>query len=244
VHRHRCYIPDVDGPVVRVPDEQAHHLARVLRLKAGDAVQIFDGRGGQWAARLRSVDRGEVTVEIVAPSEPLREPPTVLTLGAGLLKGDQMGTVIRDATALGAAAIVPFVSDHVALPQAAWRTKSAERWRRIAIAAATQCGRAVVPVVHDVVRFAELVDGGAYDERWMCVEPLLLENDDAGPLVAVRGAPGAALVLTGPEGGWSANEWARAHDGGARPLYLGPRTLRAELAPAVALSVLWSRWGW
>ena len=247
MHRHRCYIPDIDGTLVRVPEEQARHLVRVLRLRAGDDLQVFDGRGGEWSARLRSVERAAVTAEIIAPCDALPEPPTILTLAVGLLKGDQMSTVIRDATALGVAAIVPFVSDHVAVPEAAWRTRSAERWARIAVSSATQCGRAVVPAIHDVARFEELVDGGMYAERWMCVEPLLQEDGASEPVTTAGQAappPASALVLTGPEGGWSGGEWTRARDVGTHALYLGPRTLRAEIAPAVALSVLWSRWGW
>lgn len=240
--RHRCYIPDMDGAIVRVPDEQAHHLVHVLRLGAGDELIVFDGRGGEWLARIVSATRNSVTLERTVPRLPLAEPPVAVTLAVGLLKGDQMSTIVRDVTALGAAAIVPFVSAHVAVPSQAWRTRAIDRWLRIAASAAAQCGRAVVPVVRDVVRFDELVGDSAYDARWMCVEPARQPAHPAQP--DDTSSPRTAVVIVGPEGGWSDEEITRAHAAGTRWLHLGPRTLRAELAPTVALSVLWTKWGW
>jgi 16S rRNA (uracil1498-N3)-methyltransferase len=168
-----------------------------------------------------------------------------VTLAVGLLKGDAMSHVIRDATMLGAAAIVPFVSDHVALPERAWRARHLERWTRVAVASARQCGRAVVPRLNEVSGFNAVL-AAPTDERVMCVEPSAIDGgeDAAADRLPDPPGPARATVLVGPEGGWSAGEVERARGLGVSSLSLGPRTLRAEMAPAVALTVLWTRWGW
>lgn len=243
VTRHRCYIPDVDGSRVGVPDEQAHHLGRVLRLAPGDEIVVFDGRGHEWIARIASMKRGEVVVDIVEPRVALPEPPVRVTLAIALLKGDQMSEVVRDVTALGVAAIAPFVSQHVAMPPEAWHTRAIERWGRIAASSATQCGRAAIPRVHDVVRYEQLLAADGFDRRLVCVEPSRAQVAGAGAVVdATR--PQSALVFIGPEGGWAEDEIEDARAAGAEWLHLGPRTLRAEIAPTVLLSLLWARWGW
>jgi 16S rRNA (uracil1498-N3)-methyltransferase len=228
---------------LRVPDEQAHHLGRVLRLAPGDEVVVFDGRGSEWAARIASMKRGEVLVELVEPRTPIAEPPVRITLAIGLLKGDQMSAVVRDVTALGVAAIAPFVSQHVAMPPEAWHTRAIERWARIAASSATQCGRATVPAIHDVVRYEQLLAADGFDRRLVCVEPL--RAGSAGESAAAgTGRPESAIVFVGPEGGWSDDEIEDARAAGAEWVHLGPRTLRAEIAPTVLLSLLWARWGW
>jgi 16S rRNA (uracil1498-N3)-methyltransferase len=163
-----------------------------------------------------------------------------VTLAIGVLKGDQMETVVRDATALGVTAIVPLVSANVTVPARAWRGRAAvDRWRRVAVASAKQCGRAVVPAVEPVAPFAAVMDSSAADLVLMCVEPSLAGSRalelPAGPAASV-------LALVGPEGGWSDGEVEAAVNAGARLIHLGPRTLRAEIVPTVLLSALWTRW--
>jgi 16S rRNA (uracil1498-N3)-methyltransferase len=235
----RVYAPRISSSFSLPPDE-AHHVARVLRLAAGDDIVVFDGRGGEWAARIGAVSKDGVAVELGAPREPAPEPPVMVTLAVGLLKGDQMDTVVRDATALGATAVQPIVTAHVALPADARRARSSERWRRVAIAAARQCGRAVVPPIHDVARFETLLAESSFERLLMCTEPA---RGTAG-VPPQDETPRRVLLLVGPEGGWSAAEVDLARSAGALPIGLGPRTLRAELAPAVALTALWTTWGW
>lgn len=241
----RFYVPgaDADSRLV-LPEGEAHHLRHVLRLSVGDAVRIFDGRGREWAAVVAAESRREVTVERGAPVPVPPEPPMRVTLGIGLLKGDQMETVVRDATMLGVGAIVPVLSAHVAARSTRGHAAAVERWNRVAVASAKQCGRAVVPPVHPPRVFEELrpPDG---ERVVMAVEPS--QAADASPGAAAdAGArvPTAALVLVGPEGGWATAEVEVARTWQAECLVLGPRTLRAEVAPTVLLSVLWTRWGW
>jgi 16S rRNA (uracil1498-N3)-methyltransferase len=238
---HRCYAPGAVEGLVELSGEEAHHLARVLRAKAGDLVVAFDGRGHEWRARLDSVGRERVTLELLEPRPPAAEPPVAVTLVVGLLKGDQMNDVVRDATALGAAAIRPFVSAHTAVPERAWHERALARWQRVAVAAAKQCGRAVVPDVLNVSRLGDVL-GETAGLSIACVEPA--REIQGAPLPPRPSGVSSARLLVGPEGGWSEGELQLLAEAGTCLLRLGPRTLRAETAPTVAMSVLWATWGW
>jgi 16S rRNA (uracil1498-N3)-methyltransferase len=152
---------------------------------------------------------------------------------------------------LGAAAILPLVSARVVAPGRARVDAARERWRRVAVQAAKQCGRAVVPTIDEPLTFDELLLDDSFDARVMLAEPATGEGAPAGPsaIPAIEAmthpdrAP-RALVLTGPEGGWTSGEVQAALAGSVHLLRLGPRTLKAETAPTVALTALWERWGW
>lgn len=242
----RFYVPDArpgDEPVTLASDE-AHHLTHVLRLGPGADVSVFDGAGREWAGRVASVGKRAATIALGDPVTPAAEPPVRVTLGIALVKSDQMDAVIRDATALGVTAIAPLTTAHVAVPARAWKGEAArDRWLRVAVAAAKQSRRAVVPEIATVASFEAAIAAAGETAVFMCVEP-------ARAVAAwgwTRGQsppPASALVFVGPEGGWSEGEVALAASRGAQMIALGPRTLRAELAPVVALSALWTRWGW
>jgi len=239
----RLYVPLISGDTERVllPKDEAHHALRVLRLAAGAPVRIFDGRGREWSGHLETgPKRGESSVIVEGETRPVPEPAVRVSLAVGVLKGDQMDAVVRDATALGVVAIAPMATAHVTVPSRAWQSGAAvERWQRVAVAAAKQCGRAVVPTVRPVATLAEVLTARA-DTIWLCAEPILAE----GLTLNTERRGSSALVLVGPEGGWSDQEVQLAIRAGAGFFNLGPRTLRAELAPIVALSSLWTKWGW
>lgn len=242
--RPRFYAPEAQpGAAVALPVEEAHHLRHVLRLAAGAEVAVFDGRGREWEARVIGADRRDgITVELSREIQPVAEPAVRVTLGIGMLKGDQMDAVVRDATMLGVAAVAPFVSAHVSVPSRAWKGEAARaRWQRVAIASAKQCRRAVVPGIAPVTSFESLVRGAAFDVRLICVEPS--SSDDTGAF-CLPPRPATAIVLVGPEGGWTAEELMIARQSSATCVRCGPRTLRAETAPTVVLSALWTFWGW
>ncbi|MEO7190697.1 MAG: RsmE family RNA methyltransferase [Vicinamibacterales bacterium] len=236
---HRCYAPHAARPSIVLSDDEAHHVTRVLRLGVGAEVAVFDGRGGEWLGRIADSTRSLTRVELVEARVPVVEPAVSVTVAISLLKADGMNNVIRDVTMLGAAAIVPLVSAHVAGPDPGRRTQTVERWARVAVASSKQCGRAVVPDIRPLATL-EAVLAAETGTRVCCVEPSL----STGASVGVGPRPTSALVCVGPEGGWSDEELACAHRYEARLLALGPRTLRAEAAPTVALSVLWTCWGW
>lgn len=230
--------------------DEAHHLHKVLRLGRGDRVRVFDGAGREWEGAVVAASGRGATVSLDRPIDTPREPPVGVTLAIGLLKGDQMDTVVREATALGAAVITPLVTARVVAPARARVDAARERWRRVAIASAKQCGRAVLPVVTAPMALEAVLDE-AYAARVVLAEPKTgaTRSSEAPPRPdgtapdGSRGRP-RALLLVGPEGGWTADEVALAVSSGCHAWRLGPRTLKAELAPTVALAALWAHWGW
>ena len=239
----RLYWPNtspIDGRATLTGDD-AHRLRQVLRLKPGDAIALFDGRGREWAGQIAGVTKAAVEVASLESIEPVAEARVPVTLAFGVLKGEQMDAVVRDATMLGVAALAPLRTAHVTVPPKAWQSGAArERWQRVAIASATQCRRAVVPGVEAVTDFEACLREPA-PLRLICVEPAL-----AKPASDWSSAPAPASVqlLVGPEGGWIGEEVTLAVKTGAVPISLGPRTLRAETAPLVALTLVSAAWGW
>jgi 16S rRNA (uracil1498-N3)-methyltransferase len=188
-----------------------------------------------------SVTKHAVQVSALEAIEPVKESRVPVTLAVGVLKGDQMDAVVRDATMLGVAAIVPLRTLHVTVPPRAWQSGAAiERWQRVAIASATQCRRAVVPEVRPVTEYEACLSEPAA-VRLICVEPGLAAPADHWASVP---APASVQLLIGPEGGWADIEVKQALAAGASALSLGPRTLRAETAPLVALTLVSAAWGW
>ena len=230
--------------VVALPSEERRHLARVLRLGVGATVQVFDGHGHEYAARVERADRTSVTVRTLDSVTPVREPRVGLTLAQALLKGRKLDTVVRDATMLGVSAIQPILSEHTEVPPAATaRDDAADRWQRIAVASAKQCGRAVVPRVHTPTTLERFVSETREGRRILLVEPTGAVQQDGLQMLVNQPAPDRATIMIGPEGGWADAEIAKATAGGFEPLTLGSRTLRADAAPIAALAVLQFVWG-
>jgi 16S rRNA (uracil1498-N3)-methyltransferase len=240
----RLYVPSLDPQdrTVELPDEEAGHLRRVLRAKAGSAVRLFDGRGREVSARLRSVDRASVVAEVEGPVDAAAEWGVRVTLAQAVLKGDKIDDVIRDAVMLGVAEIQPLLTARTDVPAAALSNgRRLERWRRIAVSSAKQSGRAVVPPVLEPLTLAACLAAARPGLSLVLVEPAAASwASAAGP---PAGVPASATVLVGPEGGWAEDELASCLSAGCLPMSLGPRTLRADAAPLVALSVLQHAWG-
>jgi 16S rRNA (uracil1498-N3)-methyltransferase len=241
----RLYVPSL-GPrdrTVSLPEEEAGHLRRVLRVKAGAAVRLFDGRGREVEATVTSVDRAAVVAEIGDPVSAAPEWGVRVTLAQALLKGDKIDDVIRDAVMMGAAAIQPTITARTDVPwRAARRAGRVERWQRVAVSSAKQCGRAVVPGVHAPLSLREALAAAGGDAlKLILVEPSAAHAVQPAGLPAV--APVSAVVLVGPEGGWADEDLAAAREAACVPFSLGSRTLRADAAAIVALSVLQYVWG-
>lgn len=224
-----------------LPADEAAHLRTVLRLVPGDEVGIFDGRGREAVGRVAAVGKGDVVIDQVAVVPAAPEPPVALTVALGVLKGDAMDHAIRDATVLGAGTIAPIVTARVIGGVARRRSTPADRWRRVALAAAKQCGRAVVPQIEPVADLASVLSAADSGPVIYGAEPGAGNAIDAA---ALGPAPSRALLLIGPEGGWAKEELAMLTSHGAIGLRAGPRTLRAELAVVVMVSVIWEQWGW
>ena len=241
---HRFYAPDfIDDADVSLPEEEARHLARVLRLKPGDEIAIFDGKGREAMARVTRIAGGTATVRPVAPRQPVTEAKYAMTLAQALLKSDKMDGVIRDAVMLGVSAVQPFVSRRTDVPRTALRTGvRQQRWERTAISSVKQCGRAVVPAVLDPVDFDTLVKATGGRTRVMFVEPSAAESEVTDLRSLERTMPLKPVIIIGPEGGWEVDEVAAARDAGVTLVTLRGATLRADAAGGIALAVLRYIW--
>lgn len=223
-----------------ITDEgEIRHLAKVLRLKAGDEVILFDGEGKEYHASLTRLSPREISLRLLRePSSVVAESPLKIILGVGLLKSSKLDWLIQKTTELGVAEVVPFYSLHVVprweeAPPLAGSKQS--RWEKIASEAAKQCGRAQLPKIHSPRSFEEVLvmkSEGA-------TKILLWEKGPAGSLKNVLPSTASAIyVLIGPEGGFSDEEALRARQAAFQPIRLGPRILRAETAAIVIVSLL------
>ena len=243
---YRFFAPTLDpgDETVVLPRAEGEHLTRVLRIGVGDTVAVFDGRGHEWLARVVSILRRDVRVQLVSRAQPAEEPAVALTLAQAVLKTDKMDDVVRDAVMLGAAAIQPIVTKRTEVTVAAlMRGARVDRWRRVALSSVKQSRRAVLPEVRMPLTFETLLDEPPAALRLMLVEPAA--SDVAEPLAAIHALtpPADALLLVGPEGGWTPDECAAATSRGVRLVTLGHRTLRADAVPVAAISVLQFLWG-
>lgn len=232
---------------MQLPPDEGRHLARVLRLTTGDTVRVFDGLGHEHAAVVAGVDRERVTVRTGAAALPTPEAGVRVRLAVALLKGRKLDEVVRDATMLGVSVVTPLLTANTTRPVNTQRQTARARWASIAVASAKQCGRAVVPQIDDPTTFESFVQTGPVDElRLLLVEPAAAAHPGAAESVRALSTarpPATATVVIGPEGGWTRAERELGVDAGFRTVTLGMRTLRADAAPAAALSVLLFVWG-
>jgi 16S rRNA (uracil1498-N3)-methyltransferase len=234
--RLHCDTPLGVAAGLALPDAAARH-AQVLRLQPGDAATLFDGCGGEWSARIAAMGRREVTVDVLAHADVERELPFAVTLALAMPAGERMDFVVEKATELGAAAIQPLLAERSVLRLTGERAaKRVAHWQAIAVAACEQCGRNRVPLVQPVRTMRDWLAGlptALPERRW------LLGWTEAVPLASVLSAsPSTTLVLSGPEGGFGADEEAAARLRAFVPLTLGPRVLRADTAPLALLAAL------
>ena len=231
---------DPDGHHAYLAEDEARHLSQVLRLGAGDEIAVFDGAGREFRGRIVRVARDGAEVLLTEEILASPEPAVRLTLAQAAIKGEKMDDVVRDATMMGVAAIEPLVSEHTV---AHLRPGNApDRWRRIAVASAKQCRRAVVPRIGPGTAFGDWLAQDAAQVKLMLVEPSAsVEGHPLSTIAADR--PDSASLLVGPEGGWSADEINAAVRAGCVPITMGHRTLRADAVPTVAVGLLQFVWG-
>jgi len=226
------------GLEATITDErEIRHIAKVLRLKAGDEVILFDGEGKEYHASLTRLSPREISLRLLRePSSVAAESPLEIILGVGLLKSSKFDWLIQKTTELGVAEVVPFYSLHVVPRWEESRTRSKQsRWEKIASEAAKQCGRARIPKIYSPRSFEEMLAM----ESEGATKILLWEKGPVRSFKNVLPSPASPiLVLIGPEGGFSDEEALRAREAGFQPIRLGPRILRAETAGIVIVSLL------
>jgi len=211
----------------------ANHVARVLRLREGDALTLFDGRGGEYDARITGFRKDAVQVEVREHRAVERESALDLTLAQGISRGERMDWVVQKATELGVRRIVPVLTERsVVRLDERQSERKLQHWRGIAIAACEQCGRNQVPEVTAPANFFAAIR--ASDVQMM----RLLLSPSASLRARDLPRPTAITLLIGPEGGLADNEEEAAIRAGFKPVQLGPRILRTETAAIAALAAL------
>ena len=223
-----------------LPPEAAHHASRVLRLRVGDAVQIFDGLGNALDATINAINGKHVMLGNLQTFMGQPESGLHIVLAQAMCTSDKMDWVVQKATELGAAEIVP-VQTHrsVAKLAGARADKRTEHWRNVTVSACEQCGRNTLPQLQTPQDLSswlsevQHVPGGKF----------ILLPGGASNLHAQPRPQGSATLLIGPEGGFTADEANVAQQAGFAPILLGPRVLRTETAAIAGIAALQTLWG-
>jgi len=221
--------PDIEA---ELPEAAAHHATRVLRLAAGDAITLFDGLGGEYAARILQIDRRGARVGIERHSDIEREAGHAVTLAMSVIATDPMDIAVRKAVELGVERIEPVAAARSQGSAGGERSsRRVEHWRQIAQAACEQCGRNRLPEVTGIVSL----------ESWLAAAgpaDVILAPGAAKSLAQQAAASPPRAIVIGPEGGLTDAELAHAQRRGMTAVHVGTRVLRAETAAIAALAIV------
>ena len=231
--------PLTGGTEVDLPSAGAYHVSRVLRMREGAPLSVFDGSGHEFRAEITKVEGDRVTVQLGDATPGTAESPLKITLVQGVSRSERMDWTLQKATELGVAAIAPVLTARSVVrldeKQAA---KKQVHWRGIVVGACEQCGRARIPSVATPMTLREYFANVRRDGLRLVLSP-----SAPASLVGLSSMPSKVELLIGPEGGLDDDELLAAQKAGFMPVRLGPRVLRTETAAVVALSVLQGLWG-
>ena len=217
--RHRFFVRHLSADAVVALEGDERHHAHVLRIREGEEIELFDGRGNNWIARWESAD----AIPVLRPGEN-REWPAAVLLAMSIIQLDKFELVLQKATELGVRAFIPLIADRIEVRPERFRGK-AERWRKIIFEAVKQSGRSLIPTLENPASFDEVI---AREGSKIVFDP------DAPPTTGNRQP---VTILIGPEGGWSERELELAREHGAAFQRIGPRRLRAETAALAAVAL-------
>lgn len=236
----RFFVPsdNITGDCIRITGSDAAHMARSLRMSAGDEVTVCDMKCTEYECVIDRFENGDAYLKVVSSASGKTEPPYRVTLFQALPKGDKMETVIQKSVETGVFEIVPFISERcISRPDDKSKRSKLERWNKISLEAAKQCGRGIVPEVKDILSYAGMTDAALKSD----VAILFYEGDGVVPLNRILEgvSPSSTIsVIVGSEGGFSQAEVDLAREKGILIAGLGPRILRCETAPIFALSAI------
>ncbi len=240
----RVYVDASLAPGTRITLEgtAASHITRVLRLRVGEALTLFNGQGGEYSAGIDQAHGGVVTVAVGERRAIERESPLGLTLAQGVSRGERMDLVVQKATELGASGLVPVLTERsVVRLDAQQADRRWNHWRSIAIGACEQSGRNRLPELSPPLPLGEFLRAAARGPP--AHARLLLAPTASAGLGDVPRPLGSVTVLIGPEGGLTEAEQQAAVAAGFTPVRLGPRVLRTETAAIAALTLLQREFG-
>ncbi len=240
----RFYVPQprIEKGMLRIEGDEVRHIRRVLRLRTGDEIIVFDGSAKEYEGMIVEDGPSSVVISIQNIFSSKKESPLEITLAQSVLKGEKMDYLIQKATELGVKKIIPFFSSRsVPLLEKSRRMKRHHRWERIAIEASKQCGRGVIPKIEPLQDYSEMLQNIAPD----FLRFILWEKEGARLKEVLAGLKEKIKIffIVGPEGGLSQEEVDLAKEKGFIPITLGKRILRSETASLSLLSILQYEWG-
>jgi 16S rRNA (uracil1498-N3)-methyltransferase len=235
----RIFLPSVENShAIRIAGEKARYLVTVMRCKEGDRLEVLDGTGLSYNAKIVSVTGKEVVAEVTGVSPSDAGPSLNLTLVQGLLKGEKMDLVIQKTTELGIVEIIPAVTERSQVRA----TRKTARWQKIAEDASRQCGRRKIPVIHEPVPFPSLFSRDLpHDFPSAKSRGIFLWEQGGMKMTEARKKLEECvklIICVGPEGGFSPGEAALAQSGGFLVVSLGNRILRAETAAISVVAIV------
>jgi 16S rRNA (uracil1498-N3)-methyltransferase len=235
----RFYVPQprIEEGMLSVEGNEVKHLRKVLRLKAGDEIIVFDGFGKEYEGTIVEEGPSSVLIKIQNIFSTATESPIDITVAQSLLKGEKMDYLIQKATELGVKGIVPFFSSRsVPLLEKSKRLKRHHRWERIAVEASKQCGRGVIPKIEPLQHYSEML--GSASPRALCLILCEREGNTLKEVLERSKEKAEVFFIIGPEGGFDQGEVEEAKRKGFFPVTLGRRILRAETTSLCLLSIL------
>ena len=240
MHRFFAGNENFSGDSVILRGTDASHIRNVLRLKAGDNIQVLDGKGSLYLVQLTDVKAQLVKGEIISSEKVNTESPLKIHLGQSLIKGNKFDDVLRKSVELGVETITPLMTERTVVKSDS--DKKIARWQKIVEESCKQCGRSSIPKVSKSVIKLDVFcqQRSEIDLKLMFWE---LENENGLKDINLEKPPYSVSVLIGPEGGFTIKEVKKVRSHGFQTVGLGPRILRAETAPLVVLSLLQSKWG-
>ncbi len=229
-----------NGATLKLEGDKARYLGRVLRLRPGDDIRVFNGEGPEHSAVIEAISKSVVTIRVGDGHDTDTESSLRVHLVQGISRGERMDFVIQKATELGVKRVTPVLTEYGVVKLDAKRAaKRREHWQSVAQSACEQSGRVRVPLIDEPVPLKTW-----FGNRPAEVDAQLILRPGAGSPLAQIAAPSTKVcLLIGPEGGFSDTEYEDADIAGFTPVSLGPRVLRTETAALAALSVLQSKWG-
>ncbi|HMB72067.1 MAG TPA: 16S rRNA (uracil(1498)-N(3))-methyltransferase [Gammaproteobacteria bacterium] len=228
-----------DGQLALAPEE-AHYLATVLRLRAGDAVTAFNGRGMEWSTRVTGLTRRAGLLEVLETLPPLAESALDLTLAQAVVKSEAMDTIIQKATELGVTRIAPIITQYCVVRLDEQRIdKRLAHWRRISRSACEQSGRHLAPEILAPTPLRDFLSRGDAHRLRIMLDP----RAHATAAAALPQSASALDVIVGPEGGFGPRDEAEFDEYPVRRLRCGPRVLRADTAAIAICALAQERWG-
>jgi 16S rRNA (uracil1498-N3)-methyltransferase len=230
--RFYCDTPLRAGSACTLPEDAAHHAIHVLRLREGEDITLFNGRGGEFAARIASIQRLRISIDILQHRALERESPLRVALAQGVSAGEKMDSTLRKAVELGVAEVQPLLAARsVARPKGERAEGRRAHWQKVVIAACEQCGRNRIPEVHPLIALPDYRPNGE-------AARILLSPRAKLKFSEATKSSNSFVLAAGPEAGLTTEEEATLASAGFVPASLGPRVLRTETAAVAALAAL------